>query len=198
MTASLSAKSNGTQGALQVNGVDAVVFEAGGIVSGFKDNTITPAKLTQPMTLATAVNTTVTGAVDFVGIPSWVKKITFSLAGVNSSDTGAFMLQLGSGSIQTSGYSGGMWYSTGGAANSAGAQLAGRSAGEIQNGNVTLVHLGGNVWEFNGCGYTTGPGLPWVMGGRVTLSGVLDRLRFTNSNSSNLFNAGTVNILYEG
>jgi hypothetical protein len=45
MTASLSAKSNGTQGALQVNGVDAVVFEAGGIASGYKAGSITPAAL---------------------------------------------------------------------------------------------------------------------------------------------------------
>jgi hypothetical protein len=45
MTASLQAKSNGTQGALQVNGVDAVVFEAGGIASGYKAGSITPAAL---------------------------------------------------------------------------------------------------------------------------------------------------------
>jgi hypothetical protein len=34
MTASIQAKSNGTQGALQVNSVDAVVFDSTGIVSG--------------------------------------------------------------------------------------------------------------------------------------------------------------------
>ena len=34
MTASIQAKSNGTQGSLQVNGADAVVFDSTGIVSG--------------------------------------------------------------------------------------------------------------------------------------------------------------------
>lgn len=45
MPANVNSKSNGTQGALQINGTDAVVWDSAGIVSGIKDASITPQKL---------------------------------------------------------------------------------------------------------------------------------------------------------
>lgn len=45
MTATVLAKSNGTQAAIQVNGVDALVLDNQGIVSGIKPASITPAML---------------------------------------------------------------------------------------------------------------------------------------------------------
>lgn len=45
MTASLKASSDGTQAIIQVGGVDKVTVDAGGIASGYKDASITPAKL---------------------------------------------------------------------------------------------------------------------------------------------------------
>lgn len=45
MTAGFKANANGTQGSLQIGGVDAVVFDAAGISSGIKDGVITPSKL---------------------------------------------------------------------------------------------------------------------------------------------------------
>ena len=46
MTAAFNAKSNGNQGALQINGADVVVFDATGIISGIAPAIITPAMLT--------------------------------------------------------------------------------------------------------------------------------------------------------
>jgi hypothetical protein len=37
-----------------------------------------------------------------------------------------------------------------------------------------------------------------MIGGTVTLSGTLDRVRITTVNGTDTFDAGTVNILYEG
>lgn len=45
MTIGLQAKSNGTQGAVQVNGADALLLDGTGIVSGYKNGTITADKL---------------------------------------------------------------------------------------------------------------------------------------------------------
>ena len=44
MTAGFKANANGTQASLQIGGVDAVVFDAGGISSGYKDASITSGK----------------------------------------------------------------------------------------------------------------------------------------------------------
>lgn len=61
MTASLLAKSNGTQGALQVNGVDSLVFDNAGLVSGIKPASITPAML----------NGAQTGSAPIYGARAW-------------------------------------------------------------------------------------------------------------------------------
>ena len=69
MTISVYAKPSGTQGALQLNGVDAVVYDSTGIVSGVNKSAVS-----QQATLGTAQATTSGTALDFTGIPSWVKK----------------------------------------------------------------------------------------------------------------------------
>ena len=51
------------------------------------DGSITPAKLSQPFTSGTAVTSTSGTAIDFTGIPSWVKRITVMLNGVSTSGT---------------------------------------------------------------------------------------------------------------
>jgi hypothetical protein len=38
----------------------------------------------------------------------------------------------------------------------------------------------------------------WHGGGSVTLSGTLDRIRLTTVNGTDTFDAGSVNIIYEG
>jgi hypothetical protein len=44
------------------------------------DAAITPAKLSQPYTLATAQASTSGTSIDFTGIPSWAKRITVMFA----------------------------------------------------------------------------------------------------------------------
>lgn len=61
MTATIIAKSNGTQAAIQVNGTDALVLDNTGIVSGVKPASITPAML----------NGAQTGSAPIFGVRAW-------------------------------------------------------------------------------------------------------------------------------
>ena len=54
--------------------------------------------------LMTAQNSTSGTSIDFVGIPFWAKRITVMFNGVSTNGTSNLLVQLGSGSIQTTGY----------------------------------------------------------------------------------------------
>jgi len=57
--------------------------------------------------LATAVASTSGTSIDFTGIPSWPKRVTVIFNGVGTSGTVGYLIQIGSGSITSSGYVGG-------------------------------------------------------------------------------------------
>lgn len=153
-------------------------------------------------TRGTAVSVSGT-SVDFTGLPSWVKKITVMFSGVSTNGTSALLIQLGYQSPVTStGYS--SFGSQLAAASTAGtAQTAGFAvtysttvAANTLNGSATICTLGSNVWVFNSTASNTDR--LQVGGGSITLGGTLDRLRITTVNGTDTFDAGTVNILYEG
>jgi len=164
---------------------------------------VTPAKLSQPLTLGTAQATTSGTSIDFTGIPSWVKRITAMFNGVSTSGISRPIIQLGSGSIQSTGY-----VSASGRTNSANnAACVSETIGMVMlcdnatfalRGAITLLHMGGNLWAASGV-LTDAVGLVVIsVGGNVTLAGVLDRIRLTTVNGTDTFDAGSVNILYEG
>ena len=74
------------------------------------DKTITmpnlDCELAPRMQLMTAQNSTSGTSIDFTGIPSWVKKITVMFNGVSTNGASNLRIQLGSTTMQTSGYSG--------------------------------------------------------------------------------------------
>ncbi len=72
------------------------------------------------------------------------------------------------------------------------------AAGNTWGGIMTLATLGSNVWvATHGVGRSIDGGSS-SGGGNVTLSGTLDRVRITTVNGTDTFDAGTINILYEG
>ena len=166
---------------------------------------VTPAKLSQPLTLATAQNTTSGTSIDFTGIPSWAKRITVMLNGVSLSGASFIRIQIGDGSVVTSGYS-----SIGVKTNSsATAQETSTSGFVIRNGSgasystrghMILSGAGSNVWVSSHCGTTTdgSDNCAVVGGGSISLGGSLDRIRLTTVNGTDTFDAGSVNIMYEG
>jgi hypothetical protein len=57
--------------------------------------------------------------------------------------------------------------------------------------------LSGNTWIGTGNVITSG-GFVSVTSGNVALTGTLDRVRITTQGGTDTFDAGSVNILYEG
>lgn len=152
----------------------------------------------RPLISGTAVTASGT-AVDFTGIPSWVKRITIILNGVSTSGTSVKQLQLGSGTILTTGYLGtGSAISSGVGTTTAttGFPIYSILAADVISGSFVLNNISGNIWVCNSFGKTSTTN-SFVGGGDVTLSGVLDRIRITTVNGTDTFDAGSINIMYE-
>jgi hypothetical protein len=167
------------------------------------DANVTPAKLSQPLTLATAQNTTSGTSIDFTGIPSWVKRITVMFDGVSVSGASAFLIQLGdSGGVETTGYNGGGGrFGTSayeGATFTAGFGFNNTTAATLYSGMVIIANMTGNTWSAQGTLGGSGVEVSGITAGSKTLSATLDRIRLTTVNGTDTFDAGSVNIMYEG
>ena len=153
----------------------------------------------------TAVASTSGTSIDFTGIPSWVKRVTVMMNGVSTSGTSNYQVQLGAGSITTSGYASG---AVSARATALSGPIATATSGilsytdftaatDLASGFVQIFNVSGNSWigtavtgNSTGTRTTTGTGT-------VTLSGPLDRVRITTVNGTDAFDAGSINILYE-
>ena len=151
----------------------------------------------QRITLGTAVASTSGTSIDFTGLPSWVKRITVMFNGVSLSSTANYLIQIGAGSITSTGY-----VST--ANNGSGTSITSTSGFVVTNasaatdltyGFITINSFGSNIWTQGG-NLNNGNSTRLSAGG-VTLSGTLDRLRITTTSGTDTFDAGSVNILYE-
>lgn len=164
---------------------------------------VTPAKLSQPYTLATSVASTSGTAIDFTGIPSWVKRITVMFSEVSTNGSSDPIIQLGdSGGIETSGYVGATGYagvSSNALSYSSGFFInVGVAAATGTSGIATLVNVSGNQWAFGLSSAYTNAAYALCGGGNKTLSATLDRIRITTVNGTDTFDAGSINISYEG
>ena len=155
------------------------------------------------ITSGTAVASTSGTSIDFTGLPSTVKRITVMFNGVSTNGTSAIQIQVGSGSVSTTGYlshcaaiNGG----TGQLASTAGfLVLVGTAASNTQSGIAVLNLINSNTWvEFGNVLYTSASGaVAMSAGNSPALGGALDRVRITTVNGTDTFDAGTINILYE-
>ena len=155
------------------------------------------------MVLATAQNSTSGTSIDFTGIPSWVKRVTVMFNGVSTNGTSNIQVQIGSTSFSTSGYLGshaqigGTNSVTGGTATT-GAIVAFTSASLLHVGHCIMTHVGSNAWVLSSLLGRTADSFLTSGGANITLSGTLDRVRITTVNGTDTFDAGSINILYEG
>jgi hypothetical protein len=150
---------------------------------------------------ATAVASTSGTSIDFTAIPSWVRRITVMFSAVSTSGTSTWLVQLGSGSVQTTGYVSYPIYVNAGAVSNiagstAGVVIASAGAANTAYGAISFASLGSNVWVANG-NFTLASNTSVTASGGVTLSGTLDRVRITTTNGTDTFDAGTINIIYE-
>jgi len=172
-------------------------------VAGSNTLTLQAATATNAVnTLGTAVASTSGTSIDFTGLPSWIKRITVMYAGVSTNGTSALILQLGTSSgVVTSGYVGTMSYDAARAIYTTGIGIHNNgSASGIGNGTTQVSLLGSNTWVGSGTVGCTGAGTgeTYSSGSYIALGGTLDRVRITTVNGTDTFDAGSVNILYEG
>jgi len=158
----------------------------------------------------TAVTLTTQTNVDFTGIPSWVKRVTVMFNAVSlSSTTPDFYIQLGYGATPT-------FETTGYTENSAQINSAGTAAfnGNLStafffqralaaitdtfSGIIVLTNVSGNIWAQSGNITRNGNNLVTMSAGVKTISGgALSAVRVLHSGTTETFDAGSINILYE-
>lgn len=158
------------------------------------------------LVIGTLTTTTSGTSIDFTSIPSWVKRITFTMNGVSTNGTSEPLVQIGdSGGIETTGYLGGQSYLTNGATvtgsnpSTGFGTTASWAATFVLHGIGTLCLMDASTnlwcWSFNGA--LSDHGATMASGGTKSLSATLDRIRLTTVGGANTFDAGSVNILYE-
>lgn len=156
-----------------------------------------------PIVSGTAVASTSGTSIDFTSIPSWVKRITVMFNGVSTNGASIVLIQLGSGSVTTTGYLGGS--SSLGAAVSTSNFTTGFGLGSTGNtaasttrqGSVIISLVTSNTWSCFGSVADSGNAAFATTAGNIALAGALDRVRITTVNGTDTFDAGTINILYE-
>ena len=148
-------------------------------------------------------------SVDFTGIPSWAKRITVMFKGVGLSASTDFQIQIGSGSVTTSGYgSSCATFNSGGTGLPAASFTSGFAAtngytsggtyGSTINGFAVIVAMPSLSYGYSSnIGLGTNNNTVCPATGVVTLTGVLDRVRITSVSGTALFNSGNINILWE-
>jgi len=160
----------------------------------------------QRFVLETAKASTSGTSIDFTGIPAWVERITVMLQGVSTSGTSLPQIQIGSGSFSTSGYASAANYGVGAGQNTGTVTTGfilepsgGASAANLRSGAFILNLIGSNTWLAQGNIYHSSIGFCIQNAGiSPALSGALDRIRITTVLSVDTFDAGSINILYEG
>ena len=153
------------------------------------------------LTLGTAQASTSGTAIDFTGIPSWVRRVTVMLSGVSTNGSSSLLLRIGSGSVVTSGYVSSASFcgsSQGVGASTAGFVIALTTLGQAFSGILTVNLLNPASFLYSEAGVVAdGANFSVMGGGFVTLAGALDRIRITTINGTDLFDAGSINIMWE-
>ncbi len=138
---------------------------------------------------------------EFTNIPSWVKRITVMLQNVGTSGTSGLLVQIGAGSIDTSGYLSASFQTSSSTQllSTAGFAIFNNNVNDNTSGPLVLTLFGSNIWQASGVLFKdASTDYLTITGGTRTLSGTLDRVRVTTVNGTDTFDTGgIINILYE-
>lgn len=153
------------------------------------------------LTSKTVQATTSGTSKDFTSIPSWAKRITVMFNGVSSNGTNSPLIQLGdAGGIEATGYNATASDSGGRLSETTGFPVArGVGAGDFMTGvlQLSLLDAATNTWAAMGNSTRTTSSNTYFLSGAKSLSATLDRIRFTTIGGTDVFDAGSVNVLYE-
>lgn len=177
-------------------------------VAGSSTQTLVAATGTlAPIISGTSQASTSGTAIDFTGIPSWAKRITIIFNGVSTTGAGTrqVMVQVGTGgTATTSGYlsAANSIVTTTVSSNTSTSAFILESSGAAganaaRSGSVVISNISGNTWISNHVIASQATAATSYGGGSVTLSGVLDMVRITTSPTTDPFDAGSINIMYE-
>ena len=168
-----------------INGSAGVTTNSGAVYNGIQSGTAVTASGT---------------SVDFTSIPSWVKRVTVMFNAVSTNGTSHKLVQIGSGSIQTTGYVSSSVITSSTVANSgnitSGMALYTSNATSSAIVHMIFTNISSNIWVESHVGLSDAA-TSVQGGGVVTLSGTLDRIRITTVNGTDTFDAGSINIMYE-
>jgi hypothetical protein len=167
---------------LELNGTTGVQGNSGAFVAG------------------TSVASTSGTSIDFTSIPSWVKRITVMFQSMSTNGSSNIQIQLGAGSVTTSGYLGSNAYvgsSVGGVRSTTGLLITFKDASTVSHGMAIITLVGSNNWVHQAVIGRSSSDFATLAGGSISLGGTLDRVRITTVNGTDTFDAGTINILYE-
>jgi hypothetical protein len=122
--------------------------------------------------------------------------------GVSTNGSAHYLIQIGAGSVTSSGYSSSSIFSYAATpaaiSSTSGYIVFSNNAGFVLSGTMTLVLVGSNNWasshQFGNVPVAISSS---AGGGNIALGGTLDRVRITTSNGTDTFDAGSINILYE-
>ena len=152
----------------------------------------------------TAVASTSGTSIDFTSLPTGLKRITVMFTGVSTNGSSNIQIQIGSGSVTTSGYTSSCTASfssssTASSATSGFLVTSSLGASTVTSGAHTIFLVGSNTWVNNGTtGYSvSATGIQSSGGTSPALGGVIDRIRITTVNGTDTFDTGSINILFE-
>ena len=139
---------------------------------------------------------------DFESIPSWVRRITVMCSDIGFSTAGVLQVQLGdSGGIENTGYVSACDDSVTISNSATGfVSVASGNVAWSFSGAIAISLLSGNTWVSSGNLARVQSGAANAnlsSSGVKTLSATLDRLRLTSTLGTDVFDSGTVNVMYE-
>jgi hypothetical protein len=173
-------------------------LQSNGVTQQTIDSTGSYGQLARGTAQASTSGTSIT----FSSIPSWVKRITVMFQGVSTSGSSLVQVQIGSGSVVTTGYaSTGLYVYTSGTNSTTattGFVINASGAAGVRTGQLSIANISSNTWVASGTLSDTSSGVTYVTTGVLALSGSLDRVVVTTVNGTDTFDAGSINILYEG
>ena len=164
----------------------------------------TPARgQVERITQATALVSTSGTSIPFTGIPAWAKKITVMFVGVSTAGTTDIIVQIGSGSPTTTGYSSASTRAAAGittfASATTGFNIHTPVATDIIYGSMIISNITGNTWVQSNVVANIPTGNSTIQGGGASanLSGALDRVVITTV-GGDTFDGGVINVMWEG
>jgi len=155
------------------------------------------------ITSGTAVASTSGTSIDFTSLPAWVKRITVMFQGLSTNGASEYVLRIGDSSgVSATGYTGAYAINASASLSTTGFGIANGSSttATVMNGTVVITALDLATYKYTCMGMLGESDVARMTytAGAKTLSGVLDRVRITTINGTDTFDAGSINILYEG